>query len=181
MNYKMMGRFIGKILMVEAVFMVPAMLISLLEREYGATRAFMWTLAAVLVTAGLLIWLCRGSENKFYAKEGLACVSLSWIVMSLLGCLPFCISGVIPNFVDAFFEIVSGFTTTGASILPQVEGLPKGILYWRSFSHWLGGMGVLVFLLAISSVGGADNGYTMHLLRAESPGAECGKACSQDA
>lgn len=175
MNYKMMGRFIGKILMVEAVFMVPAMLISLWEKEYAAVRAFMWTLAAIILTAGLLMFLCRGPKNKFYARDGLACVGLSWIVMSLLGCLPFCISGVIPNFVDAFFEIVSGFTTTGASILPYVEGLPKGILYWRSFSHWLGGMGVLVFLLAFSSVRGGDNGYTMHLLRAESPGPNVGK------
>ena len=175
MNYKMMGRFIGKILMVEAVFMVPAMLISLWEKEYTAVWSFMWTIGAILVVVGLLMWLCRGSKDKFYAKEGLACVGLSWIVMSLLGCLPFCISGVIPNFVDAFFEIVSGFTTTGASILPQVEGLPKGILYWRSFSHWLGGMGVLVFLLAVSSMGGGGNGYTMHLLRAESPGPNVGK------
>ena len=175
MNYKMMGRFIGKILIVEAVFMVPAMLISLWEREFAVVRAFMWTLTAILAAVGLLMWACRGSKNKFYAREGLACVGLSWIVMSLLGCLPFFLSGVMPNYVDAFFEIVSGFTTTGASILPEVESVPKGILYWRSFSHWLGGMGVLVFLLAISSMGGNDNGYTMHLLRAESPGPNVGK------
>lgn len=175
MNYKMMGRFIGKILMVEAAFMVPAMLISLYEGEFVSVRAFMWTLAAIVLVSGLLMWLCKGSKNKFYAKDGLACVGISWIVMSLLGCLPFFISGAIPDFVDAFFEIVSGFTTTGASILPEVESLPKGILYWRSFSHWLGGMGVLVFLLAVSSMGGGDNGYTMHLLRAESPGPNVGK------
>ena len=175
MNYKMMGRFIGKILIVEAVFLVPAMLISLWEREFTAVAAFMWSLGAIMAVSGLLLLLSRGSQNKFYAKEGLVCVGMSWLFMSLLGCLPFCISGVIPNYVDAFFEIVSGFTTTGASILPQVEGLPKGILYWRSFTHWLGGMGVLVFLLAISSMGGSDNGYTMHLLRAESPGPNVGK------
>ena len=175
MNYKMMGRFIGKILMVEAAFMVPAMLISLYEGEFASVRAFMWTLAAIVLLVVLLMWLCKGSKNKFYAKEGLACVGISWIVMSFLGCLPFFISGTIPDFVDAFFEIVSGFTTTGASILPEVEGLPKGILYWRSFSHWLGGMGVLGFLLAVSSMGGGDNGYTMHLLRAESPGPNVGK------
>lgn len=175
MNYKMMGRFIGKILMVEAAFMVPAMLISLYEGEFASVRAFMWTLAAIVLLVVLLMWLCKGSRNKFYAKEGLACVGISWIAMSFLGCLPFFISGTIPDFVDAFFEIVSGFTTTGASILPEVEGLPKGILYWRSFSHWLGGMGVLVFLLAVSSMGGGDNGYTMHLLRAESPGPNVGK------
>ena len=175
MNYKMMGRFIGKILMVEAAFMVPAMLISLYEGEFASVRAFMWTLAAIVLLVVLLMWLCKGSKNKFYAKEGLACVGISWIVMSFLGCLPFFISGTIPDFVDAFFEIVSGFTTTGASILPEVEGLPKGILYWRSFSHWLGGMGVPVFLLAVSSMGGGDSGYTMHLLRAESPGPNVGK------
>ena len=173
MNYKMMGKFIGRILIVEAVFMVPAMLISLWEKEFASVIAFMWSLGALLVAAGGLLWLGRGSQKKFYAKEGLACVGLSWIAMSLLGCLPFYLSGVVPNYIDALFEIVSGFTTTGASILPQVEGLPRGILYWRSFSHWLGGMGVLVFLLAISSTGG--NGFTMHLLRAESPGPNVGK------
>ena len=175
MNYKMMGRFIGRILMVEAVFMVPAMLISLWEKEFDAVWAFMWSLGIIMAVSGVLLFFCRGSKNRFYAKEGMACVVLSWFFMSLLGCLPFYISGVIPDFVDAFFEIVSGFTTTGASILPAVEGLPKGILYWRSFSHWLGGMGVLVFLLAISSMGGRENGFTMHLLRAESPGPNVGK------
>ena len=101
-------------------------------------------------------------------------VALSWIILSLLGCLPFYLSGAIPRYIDAFFEIVSGFPTTGASILPAVEGLPRGILYWRSFSHWLGGMGVLVFLLAIAPAAGGD-GFTMHLLRAESPGPSVGK------
>ena len=153
--------------------MVPAMLISLWEREFGAVIAFMWSLGAILLAAGGLLWMGRGSQKRFYAKEGLACVGLSWIAMSLLGCLPFFLSGVMPNYIDALFEIVSGFTTTGASILPAVEDVPKGILYWRSFSHWLGGMGVLVFLLAISSSGG--NGFTMHLLRAESPGPNVGK------
>lgn len=175
MNYKMMGRFVGRILLVEGVFMVPAMLISLFEKEDASVRAFAWSLIIILVVAWLLVWICRGPKNKFYARDGLACVGISWLVMSLLGCLPFCISGAIPDFIDAFFEIVSGFTTTGASILPTVEELPRGILYWRSFSHWLGGMGVLVFLLAISSVGGSDNGFTMHLLRAESPGPNVGK------
>ena len=170
MNYKMIGRFIGKILLIEGAFMMPAMLISLIGKEYHVVWAYLWTLVIILAVAGLLTGLCRGSKKTFYAKEGLACVGLSWIIMSLLGCLPLYISGVTPHFIDAFFEIVSGFTTTGASILPAVEGLPKGILYWRNFTNWLGGMGVLVFLLAISSVGGSDNGFTMHLLRAESPG-----------
>lgn len=175
MNYKMMGRFVGRILLVEAVFMVPAMLISLWEKEYASVRGFFWGIAATVAVAGLLALFCRGVKNKFYAREGLVCVGLSWIVMSLLGAIPFCASGAIPDYIDAFFEIVSGFTTTGASILPTVEDLPKGILYWRSFSHWLGGMGVLVFLLAITSAGRNDSGYTMHLLRAESPGPNVGK------
>ncbi len=175
MNYKMMGRFVGRILLVEAVFMVPAMLISLWEKEYASVRGFFWGITATVAVAGLLALFCRGVKNKFYAREGLVCVGLSWIVMSLLGAIPFCASGAIPDYIDAFFEIVSGFTTTGASILPTVEDLPKGILYWRSFSHWLGGMGVLVFLLAITSAGRNDSGYTMHLLRAESPGPNVGK------
>lgn len=175
MNYKMMGRFVGKILLVEAVFMVPAMLISLWEKEYASVWGFFWGIAATMAAAGLMALICRGVNNKFYAREGLVCVGLSWIVMSLLGAIPFCISGAIPGYIDAFFEIVSGFTTTGASILPTVEDLPKGILYWRSFSHWLGGMGILVFLLAITSAGRNDSGYTMHLLRAESPGPNVGK------
>ena len=175
MNIKMIGRFIGKIMWVEAVFMLPALGIGLWERNWAEVSAFLWTIGiAILISISLMLF-CRGSKNKFYAREGLVCVGLSWIVMSLLGCLPFWISGAIPHYVDAFFEIVSGFTTTGASILPAVEDLPKGILYWRSFSHWLGGMGVLVFLLAISSVNGSDNGFTMHLLRAESPGPNVGK------
>ena len=175
MNYKMMGRFIGKMLIVEAVFMVPALLISLFEGEYNSVFGFWVSLAVIMVVAAILLFICRGSKNKFYAREGLVCVGLSWGILGLLGCLPFYLSGEIPNFVDAFFEIVSGFTTTGASILTQIEGLPKGILYWRSFSHWLGGMGVLVFLLAVTSAGRGDSGFTMHLLRAESPGPNVGK------
>lgn len=175
MNYKMMSNFIGKILLVEDVFMVPALLIAIADNEPEVVIAFSLSIAITLLVAAVLMLLGRNSVNKFYAKEGLACVGLSWIAMSLLGCLPFYFSGVIPAFIDAFFEIVSGFTTTGASIMPYVEGVSRGILYWRSFSHWLGGMGVLVFLLAISSVGGSDNGFTMHLLRAESPGPNVGK------
>ncbi len=175
MNYKMVGRLIGKMLVVEAVFMIPALFISLFEREYRAVLGFAVSMAVIFVIAGVLSLLCRGSQKKFYAREGLVCVGLSWGILGLLGGLPFYLSGEIPDFVDAFFEIVSGFTTTGASIVPEVEKLSKGILYWRSFSHWLGGMGVLVFLLAVTSAGGGDNGFTMHLLRAESPGPNVGK------
>ena len=173
MNYKMMGRFIGQILSVEGIFMIPALLISLFCGDAMAVRGFTVTMA-IIATIALVLWLvCKGAPSAFYAKEGLVCVSASWLVLSLLGCLPFWISGEIPNYVDAFFEIVSGFTTTGSSILSNVEALSNGILYWRSFSHWLGGMGVLVFLLAFT--GGQGQGFTMHLLRAESPGPDVGK------
>ena len=173
MNYKMMGKFIAQILIVEAVFMLPAGLISLGYGEYTAMWSFFAAIGITAAVSGALFLLCKGAPSAFYAKEGMVCVGLSWIVLSLFGCLPFWLSREIPKYVDAFFEIVSGFTTTGASIVPEVEKLSHGILYWRSFSHWLGGMGVLVFLLAFT--GGAGKGFTLHLLRAESPGPDVGK------
>jgi len=175
MNYKMIGRFIAQILTIESVFMIPALIISLCCGEHNAVVGFLITLAIMLVLEAVLFWLCRGAPNAFYVKEGFACVGVSWIVLSLLGCLPFYISGEIPHFVDAFFEIVSGFTTTGASVVSDIESLSRGILYWRSFSHWLGGMGVLVFLLALGPGSAGKSGFTMHLLRAESPGPDVGK------
>ena len=173
MNYKMMGRFIAQILAIEGVFMLPALILSLCFGETGATYAYLYTLAAITLAVLVLHLLCRGAPSAFYAKEGLVCVGVSWIVLSLFGCLPFWLSREIPLFIDAFFEIVSGFTTTGSSILPNVEALSKSLIYWRSFSHWLGGMGVLVFLLAFT--GEKGKGFTMHLLRAESPGPDVGK------
>ena len=173
MNFKMMGRFLAQILSIEGIFMIPALIISLCCGDAMAVKGFVWAIAAIAGIAALLALSSRGAPSAFYAREGLVCVGASWIVLSALGCLPFWISGEIPSYVDAFFEIVSGFTTTGASIVPSVEDLSKGILYWRSFSHWLGGMGVLVFLLAFT--GGKGQGFTMHLLRAESPGPAVGK------
>lgn len=175
MNYKMMGKFIGLLLMVESIFMLPALIISLCRQERSSALAFTATIVVLWGLGMALRLLCRRARKSFFAKEGLVCVGLGWLIMSLLGCLPFFLSGAIPNYVDALFEMVSGFTTTGASILEQIEGLPYGILYWRSFSHWLGGMGVLVFLLAIPMGGEGGSGFTMHLLRAESPGPNVGK------
>ena len=174
MNVKMMGKFLSQMIAIEAVFMIPALLISIVNGESAATNGFLLTLGIMLLVTGILYLSCRKAGKLFGAREGLVCVGFSWIALSLLGCLPFVFSGNIPRFIDAFFETVSGFTTTGASILPSVEALDKGMLYWRSFSHWLGGMGVLVFLLAISP-GGKGTGFTMHLLRAESPGPDVGK------
>ena len=174
MNYKIMGRFLAMLLLVEGFFMLPALAISLFGGETTATYSFLLSLGIMAAVIGILWLFCRTAKKALNAREGFVCVSLSWIVMSLLGCLPFFFSGAMPNFIDALFEMVSGFTTTGASILTEVESLPKGILYWRSFSHWLGGMGVLVFLLALDT-GNNGSGFTMHLLRAESPGPEVGK------
>ena len=175
MNYKMIGRFLAQILFIEALFMIPALIISLCCGETAAVGSFLITLAVIVALAGILALLCRGAASAFRAREGMVCVGISWIVLSLVGCLPFYLSREIPRYIDAFFEIVSGFTTTGASVVPNVEVLSKGILYWRSFSHWLGGMGVLVFLLAIVPSGKRGEGFTMHLLRAESPGPNVGK------
>ena len=175
MNYKMMGRFLSLILIGEGVFMLPALCISLVDGTAHVTRAFLITMGIIFSVAGILLLITRRSSKRFFAKEGLFCVGLSWIVMSLFGCLPFCISEEIPHYVDALFEMVSGFTTTGASIVSNVEALSRGNLYWRSFSHWVGGMGVLVLLLAIVPMSGKSEGFTMHLLRAESPGPNVGK------
>ena len=175
MNYKMIARFLGQIVAVEGVFLLPALGISLFCDPWQTVLGFVITAAVMALVSCVLLLFGRRAGKLFGAREGMVSVGLGWLVLSLLGCLPFVISGEIPNFVNAFFEIVSGFTTTGASILSgeQLEALSKGNLYWRSFSHWLGGMGVLVFLLAVAP--GEEGGFTMHLMRAESPGPDVGK------
>ena len=175
MNYRMICRFTGRILLVEAVFMLPALVISLVANEKKAVLGFVLSIAMIFIVSLSLILVGRNSKRIFLAREGLVCVAVSWIVMCLLGSFPFYFSGEIPEFIDAFFETVSGFTTTGASILSDIESMSDGLLYWRSFTHWLGGMGVLVFVLAIANSSKDSDGYTMHLLRAESPGPNVGK------
>ena len=175
MNFRMIGRILSQILAVEAVFLLPALGISLGNGEWTAAQGLVLTLGVTALAAGVLWLTCRNANRRFGAADGMVSVTFGWIFLSFFGCLPFVFSGAIPNFVDAIFETVSGFTTTGASILSDVESLPKGLLYWRSFSHWLGGMGVLVFLLAIAPSDAQGKGFTMHLLRAESPGPDVGK------
>ena len=175
MNFKIIGRIMSWILMIEAAFMLPAALVSWIYAEHYAMIVLLICTALTGSVGVILYFLCRKARMGMFARDGLVCVGLSWIVMSLFGCLPFWLSGEIPSFVDALFEIVSGFTTTGASILNDVEAMSHGMLYWRSFSHWVGGMGVLVFLLAIVPSGERGKGFTMHLLRAESPGPNVGK------
>ena len=175
MNVRMIGRILSQIIGIEAVFLLPALGISLGYGEFQAAEGFVLTLSIMAFVAGLLWLICRKASKQIGASEGMISVSLGWVVLSLFGCLPFFFSRQIPTFIDAFFETVSGFTTTGASVLSDVESLSKGLLYWRSFSNWLGGMGVLVFLLAIAPTDSQGSGFTMHLLRAESPGPDVGK------
>lgn len=175
MNYKMVGRFMSLVVITEAVFMLPAWIISIINGEDVAATAFAISIIGSIIAGMIVLFLCRKVEIRFYAREGLVSAGLGWLIMSFVGCMPFFISGEIPAFVDAYFETVSGFTTTGASILTDVEAMSKGMLYWRSFTHWLGGMGVMVFLLAVIPASEKGSGFTMHLLRAESPGPNVGK------
>lgn len=179
MNYKMMGRLIGSILAVEGVFMLPALLLCLWDGHTVSVSAFGITMGGMFLTALILLLIGRRAERGFYAREGLVCVGISWVLMSIFGCLPFVLSGEIPHFVDALFEMVSGFTTTGASILSDVEALSRGAMYWRCFSHWLGGMGVLVFVLAVVPTNARRGGFAVHLLRAESTGPQVDKLVSR--
>lgn len=175
MSYRRVGKILSGMLSVEALFMLPAFIFCLVDKETKTANAFIITILILTVIAAILGAICNKSQHGFYAKEGLVSVGVGWILISLFGSLPFYISGEIPKFIDAFFEIVSGFTTTGSTILPDVEALSRGLLYWRSFSHWLGGMGVLVFLLAIVSNKSKSSGDSLHILRAESPGPNVGK------
>lgn len=171
MNYSIIFYISGWVVLVESMLMLFPGLVALI---YGETRnaVVFFSCAAIFFIIGKLITIRKPKNNKFYAREGFAAVSLSWIVLSLIGCIPFLISGEIPSAIDALFEIVSGFTTTGSSVLTDVEALSKSMLFWRSFSHWIGGMGVLVFILAILPMGGGQNIY---LMKAESTGPEVGK------
>ena len=166
MNYAMIRYIIGWILNFEAAFMSPSFVVGLIYREKSAWAIFA-TMLLCLVIGVPMVLLKRPKQAVFYAKDGFVSVGLSWVVLSVMGALPFVISGSIPHPVDALFETVSDFTTTGSSILSDVEALPKCMLFWRSFTHWVGGMGVLVFMLTILPMSG---GYHMNLMRAESPG-----------
>jgi len=172
MNYRAVLRYLGQVLMIEGLFLIPALLVCVIYGEYPEAKAFLLTIIAALFTGYLLSRI--QIRDSIYAREGFVIVALSWIAMSFFGGLPFYFSGAIPSLVDCWFESVSGFTTTGASILTEVEGMAYGLLYWRSFTHWLGGMGVLVFLLAIVPMA-RGKGDTLFLMRAESPGPAVGK------
>ena len=170
MNYKIIVYIIGFVLKIEAALLLLPLLVGILYQEQ-ATWALLYSVLICAVVGFALSWK-RPKNDHFHVKEGYVAVALSWIVLSIFGALPFMLSGVIPHPIDAIFETVSGFTTTGASILQEVESLPKCFLFWGSFTHWIGGMGVLVFLLTILKMG---NGSHMNLMKAESPGPSVSK------
>lgn len=176
MNYKVIGYYIGQILKVVAAFLLLPVIVGLCYKEYSHFYFLLITAALYEIMGLLLAFLTKKGKRKLGNKEGLAVVGLAWIVISAVGALPFVMDGCIPNYIDALFETVSGFTTTGATILTDIDGLPKCMLFWRSFTHWLGGMGILVFILAIMP--GTD-GSTFHLFRFEAPGPQVGKLVSK--
>ena len=175
MNYRMVVFVLGRIFLVEAAMMLLPMVCSAIYGEWYMLPAFLLP-AFILLLLGLAASLRTPKNTTIYARDGLAIVALVWVLMSAFGALPFVISGEIPAFADAFFEMVSGFTTTGSTILNDVEALSHGALFWRSFSHWVGGMGVLVFAMAVLPM---TDGRAMHLMRAEVPGPTCGKLSSK--
>ena len=173
MNNRMIAYIIGRILLTEAALLVLPLLVTFL---YGESPVpFLIPILLLALCGGAMGWK-KPKSTALYARDGLAVVALAWICMSLFGALPFVLSGDIPNYVDAFFETVSGFTTTGSSILTEIEPLSRGGLFWRSFTHWVGGIGVLVFVMAILPM---NDGHGMHLMRAEVPGPTVGKLVSR--
>lgn len=165
MNYKLVFRLLGRLLLLEAALMVPSLAVALIYRE-GDVMAFVYTIV-LTAACGAPALLLKPQRDDLTARDGMAVAGLSWVILSFFGALPFVFSGAMPNLADAYFESCSGFSTTGSTILTEIEFLPKGVLFWRSFTHWIGGMGVLVLTVAILP---RLSGRTSHLARAESPG-----------
>ena len=176
MNYSIICYIIGWILNFEALFMTRPCLTALIYQEHSGWSFFLTAMFCLLL--GIPLVQKKPKNKIFYTKEGFVTVALSWIILSIMGSLPFLLGGAISNPIDALFETVSGFTTTGASILSEVESLPRCMLMWRSFTHWIGGMGVLVFLLCLLPLTGGG-GYHMNLMKAESPGPSVTKLVPQ--
>ena len=166
MNYKLVFRLLGRLLLMEALLMLPSLGVSLLCGE-GDWPAFVQAMIVTAACGALPGFFLRTEKENLTPRDGMVVAGLSWLLLSFFGALPFMLSGAIPHLADAYFEAASGFTTTGSTILQNIEALPRGILFWRSFSHWIGGMGVLVFTLAVMP---KLSGRTSHLARAESPG-----------
>lgn len=169
MNYPIISKILGRVMGLEAVLMVPCMITALC---YGESLLWYVETAAIAAALAVLLNLPKVKSREIYAREGFVSVALAWVLMSAVGALPFVFSGEVPRYVNAFFEIVSGFTTTGATILTDVEAMSKGLLLWRSLSHWIGGMGVLVFIMAVLPM---SEERSVHIMRAEVPGPQFGK------
>ena len=165
MNYRLIVNLTGKMLRIEALFLLFPLVVALIYRG-GDYAAFLWAILAV-VLASLALSFIKPKDKKFRPKDAFAAAALIWLCLSLFGALPFYFSGCFKSIIDCIFESISGFTTTGASVLTEIESLPKGILFWRSFTHWIGGMGVLMLMLAVMP---SMNASSVHLLRAESTG-----------
>lgn len=177
MNYKLLGKILGKIMILESILMLAPLLVSIIYGE-GLRNHLAYVIPIFsLAILGFLLQRAKPKRRSLYRKEGFALVALVWIVMTLFGAIPFVITRDVPNYIDACFEIMSGFTTTGASIISDITTISHSILFWRSFSHWIGGMGILVFVLIF--IPESDDGSSMHLLRAESPGPQVGKIASK--
>ena len=177
MNYRKLGQILGKIMFLEGILMCFPLVVSFIYKE-DPRHILSFVIPIVLLAGiGALLQIPKPKRNNLYQKEGFALTTLVWVIMAVFGAIPFVINGDIPNYVDALFEIMSGFTTTGSSILTDVTVLAHSSLFWRSFSHWIGGMGVLVFVLIF--IPESDDGSAMHLLRAESPGPQVGKLVSK--
>ena len=169
MNYRMIARILGMVLLILAALLVLPLIAGLCYGENVLNFAV--TIAAAAALGGIFM-LFKPKNRDIYAREGFTAVGLSWILMSLIGALPFVISGDIPSYVDALFETVSGFTTTGSTLLTDIEAMSRGCMFWRMFTHWIGGMGVLVFIMAVLPMSGE---HSMHIMRAEIPGPVVGK------
>ena len=177
MNYKKLGKILGKIMILEGILMLTPLAVSLIYKE-SLTHILAFLIPIIAVTGiGFLLQIPKPERDNLYQKEGFALTTMVWIVMTLFGAIPFVLNGDIPNYIDACFEIMSGFTTTGSSIITDITAVSHSTLFWRSFSHWIGGMGILVFVLIF--IPESDDGSSMHLLRAESPGPQVGKLVSK--
>ena len=177
MNYKKLGQILGKIMILEGILMLAPLAVSIIYRERIQNIIAFIVPIVLLVGIGIFLNKQKPIRDTIYQKEGFALVAVVWIVMTLFGAIPFVINRDIPNYIDACFEIMSGFTTTGASVIPDISLMSHSTLFWRSFSHWIGGMGVLVFILIF--IPESNEGSSMHLLRAESPGPQVGKIVSK--
>lgn len=174
MNKKAIRFYLGYMLLIEAVLMIPSLIIAIVQKDAPSTHGFLVTFCILIAIFLVCVFIKQSPNRSLQSREGFLTVGISWVLLSLFGALPFFLSGRVPNYIDALFETVSGLSTTGASILSDIDALGQSLLFWRSFTHWIGGMGVLVFVLTVIPLS-KGHGDSLFLLRAESPGPSVGK------